>query len=122
MTRIIAWAIQIAAVLIVTRVETSPALVPKALEPPVPPKAPASPPPLPRWIRTRQIRKIEVSTTRTLSKLVKRCTAEVLAFSRVEVSFRPCLGRSSLAAGGDFAGSLDDPEEIARLQTRSADQ
>ena len=31
----------------VTLVKTSPALVPKALDPPTPPKAPASPPPLP---------------------------------------------------------------------------
>ena len=53
--------IQTTAMIIVTRVKTSPALVPKALEPPTPPKAPARPPPLPRWIRTRQIRNSEVS-------------------------------------------------------------
>ena len=55
--------IQTSAVIIVTRVKMSPALVPKALEPPMPPKAPASPPPLPRWIRTRQIRNSEVRTS-----------------------------------------------------------
>ena len=40
----------------VTLVKTSPVRAPKALEPPIPPKAPASPPPLPRWIRMRMIR------------------------------------------------------------------
>ena len=53
-------AIQTPAEIMVTRVNTSPALVPKALEPPAPPKAPARPPPFPRWIRTRQMRKTEV--------------------------------------------------------------
>ena len=38
-------AIQIAAVTIVMRVNTSPALAPNALEPPAPPNAPAKPPP-----------------------------------------------------------------------------
>ena len=37
------------AVTTVILVNVSPALVPNALEPPTPPKAPASPPPLPRW-------------------------------------------------------------------------
>ena len=49
--------IQIPAVAMVTRVKMSPAFEPKALDPPGPPKAPARPPPLPRWIRTRQIKK-----------------------------------------------------------------
>ena len=40
----------------VTLVKTSPVLAPKALDPPIPPKAPASPPPLPRWMRMRTIR------------------------------------------------------------------
>lgn len=48
--------IQTSAVMIVTRVNTSPALVPNALWPPMPPKAPASPPPLPCWIKTSAIR------------------------------------------------------------------
>jgi len=47
-TRSMAMSIQIAAVTTVIRVKVSPALVPNALEPPTPPKAPASPPPLPR--------------------------------------------------------------------------
>jgi hypothetical protein len=48
--------IQINAVIIVIRVKTSPALVPNALWPPAPPKAPAKPPPLPCWIKTSAIR------------------------------------------------------------------
>ncbi len=47
-TRSMAMSIQIDAVTIVIRVKVSPAFVPNALEPPTPPKAPASPPPLPR--------------------------------------------------------------------------
>ena len=47
-TRSMPMSIQIAAVTTVTLVNVSPALVPKALEPPTPPNAPASPPPLPR--------------------------------------------------------------------------
>ena len=58
--------IQTSATTIVTRVNTSPALVPKALEPPTPPKAPARPPPLPRWIRIRQIRNSEMRTISVL--------------------------------------------------------
>jgi hypothetical protein len=58
-TRIIAIKIQIAAVTMVILVNVSPALVPNALEPPAPPKAPASPPPLPRWIKIRQTRNRE---------------------------------------------------------------
>ena len=49
---------------IVTRVNVSPAREPKALEPPTPPKAPASPPPLPRWMSTI---KIKNRLTRNLS-------------------------------------------------------
>src|SRR5271157_1408383 len=47
-TSSMAMSIQIDAVITVIRVKVSPALVPNALEPPTPPKAPASPPPLPR--------------------------------------------------------------------------
>ncbi len=47
-TSIIAIRNQTIAVHIVTRVKTSPALAPNALDPPIPPKAPASPPPRPR--------------------------------------------------------------------------
>src|SRR5262249_54542610 len=40
----------------VMRVKASPAREPKGLEPPTPPRAPTSPPPLPRWINTSRIR------------------------------------------------------------------
>ena len=45
---------------IVNLVNKSPALVPKALCPPIPPKAPAKPPPRPRCTRTSKIRNNDV--------------------------------------------------------------
>src|SRR5947209_13116339 len=47
---------QIAAMVMVIRVNVSPALDPNGLDPPAPPNAPISPPPLPRWIRMVRIR------------------------------------------------------------------
>jgi len=82
-TRIINITIQIRAVIIVILVKTSPAFVPNALDPPAPPKAPASPPPLPRWIKTRQIRKRELMTTNTFNRLVRNDTAKVLGIQEV---------------------------------------
>jgi hypothetical protein len=73
-TRSMAMRIQTAAVTTVILVNVSPAFVPKALEPPTPPKAPASPPPLPRWISIRQIRKMEARTIRVLNTAVKTPT------------------------------------------------
>jgi hypothetical protein len=49
--------IQIDAVMIVIRVNTSPAFAPNALEPPMPPSAPANPPPRPRCTSTNKIKK-----------------------------------------------------------------
>ena len=69
--------------------EESPALVPKALEPPTPPKAPARPPPLPRWIRMRQIRKSETRTISTLKMSVKTSTGIVLCSYLIRVKMRP---------------------------------
>jgi hypothetical protein len=43
----------------VIRVKMSPALTPKALEPPEPPKAPVRPPPLPRWSKMIKMMKTE---------------------------------------------------------------
>src|SRR5262245_28362117 len=60
--------IQKAATLMVILVNRSPAREPKALEPPTPPKAPASPPPLPRWINTNRIRKSPSSNTNQFKK------------------------------------------------------
>jgi len=56
--------IQQVATITVILVKTSPALVPKALWPPMPPKAPARPPPLPRWISTSAIRTSAAITSR----------------------------------------------------------
>src|SRR3954464_8131980 len=44
--------------MIVIRVKISPAFAPNALEPPMPPRAPAKPPPRPRCTSTSKIRKI----------------------------------------------------------------
>jgi hypothetical protein len=70
--------IQTDATTIVIFVKTSPAFVPNALEPPTPPNAPANPPPLPRWIKTRQMRKSDVITKETFKSPMKKPTAEVL--------------------------------------------
>lgn len=51
-------AIQIDAVMTVMRVKMSPAFAPNALEPPMPPSAPARPPPRPRCTSTSKIKKI----------------------------------------------------------------
>ncbi len=50
--------IQIDAVTIVMRVNMSPAFAPNALDPPIPPRAPAKPPPRPRCTSTSRIKKI----------------------------------------------------------------
>ena len=55
--------IQKAATPTVIRVNMSPALVPKALCPPMPPRAPARPPPRPRCTSTSRIRKSDVKTS-----------------------------------------------------------
>src|SRR5262249_13292410 len=47
---------QKAATMSVMRVNKSPAREPNGLDPPTPPKAPARPPPLPRWMRIMPIR------------------------------------------------------------------
>src|SRR5215203_1408990 len=51
----------------VTLVKVSPARDPKALLPPAPPSAPDSPPPLPDWISTSSIRKMQDSSRTTVS-------------------------------------------------------
>ena len=60
--------IQMPAVTIVTRVNMSPALVPNALWPPMPPKAPVKPPPRPRWTRTNRIRNKATTNIRIPSR------------------------------------------------------
>ena len=56
--------IQKAATPIVIRVNRSPAFAPNALCPPMPPRAPANPPPRPRCSSTMRIRKQAVRTSR----------------------------------------------------------
>jgi hypothetical protein len=73
-TRSMAIKIQTEAVTTVIFVKVSPALVPNALDPPTPPNAPASPPPFPRWIRIKQIRKSEVRMINVLKMAVKTPT------------------------------------------------
>jgi hypothetical protein len=60
--------IQKAAEIMVIRVNKSPALVPNALWPPMPPKAPAKPPPLPRWMSIKTIKKIPVKIRTIIRK------------------------------------------------------
>jgi hypothetical protein len=60
-------AIQMDAVMIVIRVNTSPAFAPNALEPPMPPSAPANPPPRPRCTSTSKIKKI-ANRDKTMAK------------------------------------------------------
>src|SRR5947208_16400812 len=78
--------IQIAAVQIVIRVNASPAFEPNGLDPPTPPKAPARPPPLPLWIRTRPMRNRPSRITTRLSKLANIVDCPVPAFVRAAVS------------------------------------
>jgi hypothetical protein len=54
--------IQKAATPMVIRVNRSPAFAPNALWPPMPPSAPANPPPRPRWSSTIRIKKQAVTT------------------------------------------------------------
>ena len=61
--------IQTAATTMVIFVNRSPALVPKALCPPMPPKAPARPPPRPCWINTNRIKNSDNSTSRIAKKV-----------------------------------------------------
>src|SRR5689334_5582499 len=103
------------------RVNTSPALVPKALEPPTPPKAPARPPPLPRWISTRQIRNSEVRTSRIFRIRVRIATVFILAVRRV-TGWGMEGPRSGWAAAGDRAGRRQDAQELGRLEAGPADQ
>lgn len=94
--------IQKAATDMVTRVKTSPAFVPNALEPPMPPKAPARPPPLPRWMRTRQIKKSDVRIKSEFRIPVRIFTARVLARGWAKGDG---AGRLAGAGGRDRAAS-----------------
>jgi hypothetical protein len=78
--------IQIEAVMIVIRVKTSPALAPKALDPPMPPSAPARPPPRPRCTSTSNIKKI-ANRDKTIVKNASAMGGKVSGV-RVQVSER----------------------------------
>src|SRR4051812_2545437 len=113
----------------VTLVKTSPAFVPKALEPPMPPKAPASPPPLPRWIKMRQIRNREVIAKRTLRIPARIATSECpfegpwrCRISGHSATAKACGCRSGSARAGDELRRLDNRQEVAGLETGAADQ
>src|SRR3954468_24343405 len=60
---------QMPAMVMVIRVNVSPALDPNGLDPPAPPKAPISPPPFPRWIRMVRIS----SRPRTMMTKFRMC-------------------------------------------------
>ena len=146
-TRSMAIRIQTAAVTTVIFVKVSPALVPKALEPPTPPNAPASPPPLPRWIRIRQIRKREVRTIRVLKTAVKTPKRVVLQKRSVgeevhdglasdPTTLDPTRGQAGVSTdsmaqvhmsvracpSSNVLSRLDDGQEIAGLEAGPADQ
>ncbi len=74
--------IQIATTTIVIRVNTSPAFAPKALEPPIPPSAPARPPPRPRWTSTSKIKKTARSNKiNPKKKLMTTCRAKIVSMN-----------------------------------------
>jgi hypothetical protein len=80
-TEIMQRMIQKAATPMVIRVNKSPAFEPKALCPPMPPSAPANPPPLPRWMRIKTIKKTAVKT-KTI--IIKTCQNVII------ISFNMC--------------------------------
>src|SRR5262245_54827960 len=86
----------------VMRVKASPAREPNGLEPPTPPKAPTSPPPLPRWIRTSRIRNRLRSSRMAFSGPGR---ADQIAKSVTAGSF---LG-ASLTTGKDRNGIIGGP-------------
>src|SRR4051795_12642147 len=105
------------------RVKVSPALEPKGEEPPTPPNAPASPPPLPRWIRTRPIRNTPVTMTTRLSVLAQKPASitktPVLAQTNPWAAVNRCYtDRTGSRKGGlpPFPGRVYDRQEAVRLQ------
>src|SRR4051812_13765419 len=102
------------------RVNASPALDPNGLDPPTPPKAPARPPPLPRWIRTKPIMNRPVRMTSRFKKLARN------AIGPPPVSM---FAVNSKYTGGTDADKsnprprqADDREKKARFQPRTADE
>jgi hypothetical protein len=77
-------AIQIDAAMIVIRVNTSPAFAPNALEPPMPPSAPAKPPPRPRCTNTSRIKKIASSERTTAKSISAMCWYHVFRIQEIK--------------------------------------
>ena len=94
-------------------VKTSPALVPKALEPPMPPKAPASPPPLPRWIRMMTIKTERQDDDHDVEKAEE--DSPRLSALRNESSSRRL-------ARGHVLPRPKNRQEVGRLEAGAADQ
>src|SRR5262245_35097893 len=93
----------------------SPARDPKALEPPAPPKAPAKPPPLPRWIST-----MNISTRLTRMMMMFRTTENQPAEANSTGLLLPRLNGHCREYRSDR--HADDREEKVRFQAGTADQ
>src|SRR5262249_43932798 len=106
---------------IVIFVNTSPALVPNALEPPTPPNAPAKPPPLPRWIRMMQIMNSEPRTIKALRMPMRKLTSMSLEhvgqaepdWEPDPVRLKPDLLRSP---AGHISRRTHDKQEVIGLE------
>src|SRR5262249_33986583 len=119
----------------VMRVKVSPAREPKALEPPAPPKAPAKPPPLPRWISTSRIRNTldristmfitggsHVGTSASTTRSVIATASSFRGSVRNEKGHYKRRGRRGRAILPARQGEADDRQEIVRPQARGADE
>lgn len=116
--------IQTIAAYAVTFVKTSPALAPKALEPPMPPRAPANPPPRPRCTKISKIMKIAISASNrpindcpiaaNIGRITLSAPSNTL-FHSIKLLQPELGGRSSRAGRGNR-------QEIAGLQASPADQ
>src|SRR5262249_33411562 len=103
---------QMPAMVIVIRVNVSPALDPNGLEPPAPPNAPTSPPPFPRWIRMVRMSSRPKRMMIALSKWDQKITAIGTvglrtAVGRTRASVR--VPRDGSIRGGRRAGSFSHP-------------
>ena len=97
---------QMTATTTVMRVNTSPALVPKALCPPAPPSAPASPPPRPRCSRMIRMRNSPSTNSRICSKLA----TTIVPFRNPRRPSTQGRFTSLLTSGADT--SFDDRQEV----------
>lgn len=77
-------------------VKTSPARVPNALDPPSPPRAPASPPPRPRWTKMTRIMNTETKSQRTESVVIRIAKCVI---PRGQPEIRARSGKHGLKSG-----------------------